>query len=98
MKHIKLFEQHINEVEGDGVTLNVTISNIDKSTADDFLRMFAFMEYCGQVGTSRTMKAFFDGDGHFRPNIEVEGVDFKDVDMGLSDEDKEIDLDLDFGA
>lgn len=89
----------INEAEkSDTVTLNVTISNIDQETADDFLKMFAFMEYCGVVGTGRTMRAFFDGDGHFRPKINVEGVDFKDVDMGLSDEDKEIDLDLGFGA
>jgi hypothetical protein len=98
MKHIKEFESFVNEAEDDMVTLNVTISNIDQETADDFLKMFAFMEYCGVVGTSRTMKAFFDGDGHFRPKINVEGVDFKDVDMGLSDEDKEIDLDLGFGA
>ena len=99
MKHIKEFESFVNEAEDDDmVTLNVTISNIDQETADDFLKMFAFMEYCGVVGTSRTMKAFFDGDGHFRPKINVEGVDFKDVDMGLSDEDKEIDLDLGFGA
>ncbi len=98
MKHIKEFESFVNEAEDDMVTLNVTISNIDQETADDFLKMFAFMEYCGVLGTSRTMKAFFDGDGHFRPKISVEGVDFKDVDMGLSDEDKEIDLDLGFGA
>lgn len=98
MKHIKEFESFVNEAEDDMVTLNVTISNIDQETADDFLKMFAFMEYCGVVGTSRTMKAFFDGDGHFRPKINVEGVDFKDVDMDLSDEDKEIDLDLGFGA
>ena len=98
MKHIKEFESFVNEAEDDMVTLNVTISNIDQETADDFLKMFAFMEYCGVVGTSRTMKAFFDGDGHFRPKISVEGVDFKDVDMGLSDEDKEIDMDLGFGA
>jgi hypothetical protein len=98
MKHIKEFESFVNEEEDDMVTLNVTISNIDQETADDFLKMFAFMEYCGVLGTSRTMKAFFDGDGHFRPKISVEGVDFKDVDMGLSDEDKEIDMDLGFGA
>lgn len=98
MKHIELFESFIKEAEDGMVTLNVTISNIDQETADDFLKMFAFMEYCGNVGTARTMKGFFDGDGHFRPKIKVEGVDLKDIDMGLSDENKEIDLDLGFGA
>jgi hypothetical protein len=90
-------ESFLNEAE-DAVTLNVTISNIDQSTADDFLKMFAFMEYCGIVGTARTMQAFFDGDGHFRPRIKVEGIDLQDIDLGLTDEDKKIDLDLDFGA
>jgi len=98
MKHVKIFEGFLNEAEDGMVTLNVTISNIDRETADDFLKMFAFMEYCGNVGTARTMRAFFDGDGHFRPKIKVEGVDFKDIDMGLSDENKKIDLDLGFGA
>lgn len=98
MKHVELFESFIKEAEDGMVTLNVTISNIDQETADDFLKMFAFMEYCGNVGTARTMRGFFDGDGHFRPKIRVEGVDLKDIDMGLSDENKEIDLDLGFGA
>jgi hypothetical protein len=96
---MKTFSELLNESKEEGkITLNVTISNIDQSTADDFLKMFAFMEYCGNVGTARTMRGFFDGDGHFRPAIKVEGVDLKKIDMGLSDEDKEIDLDLDFGA
>ena len=98
MKHVKVFEDFLNEANDDKVTLNVTISNIDQETAQDFLKMFAFMEYCGNVGTARTMRGFFDGDGHFRPKIKVEGVNLKDVDMGLTDDEKEIDLDLDFGA
>ena len=98
MKHVKVFEDFLNEAEDGKVTLNVTISNIDQSTADDFLRMFAFMEYCGNVGTARTMRGFFDGDGHFRPDIKVEGIDLKKIDLGLDDKDREIDLDLGFGA
>jgi predicted amino acid-binding ACT domain protein len=43
MKHIKRFEDHINEASEDLVTLNVTISNIDQSTAKDFLKMFALL-------------------------------------------------------
>lgn len=88
----------MNESKDEMVTLNVSISNIDQSTAADFLKMFAFMEYCGNVGTARTFRGFLDGDGHFRPSIKVEGVDLKKIDLGLEDKDKEIDLDLDFGA
>ena len=98
MKHVKLFENFLNEADDDKVTLNVTISNIDQETADDFLKMFAFMQWTGIVGAGRSFKAYFDGDGHFRPKIKVEGVDWKDIDMGLTDDDKKIDLDLGFGA
>ena len=98
MKKFPIFKDFLNEAEEDKVTLNVTISNIDQETADDFLKMFAFMEYCGNVGTARTMRGFFDGDGHFRPSIKVEGVDLKKIDLNLDDKDREIDLDLGFGA
>ncbi len=98
MKHIKIFEDFLTEAEDGTVTLNVTISNIDQETAEDFLQMFAFMEWCGNVGTGRTMRAFFDGDGHFRPKIKVEGHDLKDIKIEEPGEDKEIDLDLGFGA
>lgn len=98
MKHIKLFEDFVTEAEDGTVTLNVAISNIDQETANDFLKMFAFMEWCGSVGTGRTMQAYFDGDGHFRPSIKVEGVDLKKIELNISDEDKKIDLDLGFGA
>jgi hypothetical protein len=97
MKHVKVFEDFLTEAEDGKVTLNVTISNIDQETANDFLRMFSFMEWCGNVGTARTMRAFFDGDGNFRPKIKVEGHDLKNIKEEPS-EDKEIDLDLGFGA
>jgi hypothetical protein len=99
MDNIKVYENFLNESGDEQVTLNVTISNIDKSTADDFLKMFAFMQWTGAVGASREFKAFFDGDGHFRPKIEVEGVDLKDVDLTSEyDDDKDDKLELGFGA
>jgi len=98
MNTFPLFEEFVSKDKDDKIVLKVTISNIDQETADDFLKMFAFMEYCGNVGTARTMRAFFDGDGHFRPSIKIEGVDLKKIDMGLEDKDKKIDLDLGFGA
>ena len=99
MKHIKLFEEHVNEAEGDGVTLNVTISTIDQETAEDFLKMFAFMEWTGAVGAGRSFKAYFDGDGHFRPKIKVEGHDLNNVDLSKEyNDDIDDTLDLGFGA
>lgn len=98
MKHVKVFEDFLTEAEDGKVTLNVTISNIDQETANDFLQMFAFMEWCGNVGTARTMRAFFDGDGHFRPKIKVEGHDLRNIKAEEPSDNKEIDLDLGFGA
>ncbi len=99
MKHIKLFEEQLNEAQEDKVTLNVTISNIDQETAQDFLKMFSFMNWTGVVGASRSFKAFFDGDGHFRPKIEVEGYDLKKVDFSKDyDDDTDDSLELGFGA
>lgn len=99
MKHVKVFEDFLTEAEDGMVTLNVTISNIDQSTADDFLKMFAFMHWTGVVGAGRSFKAYFDGDGHFRPKIKVKGIDLEDVDLtGDYDDEKDDTLDLGFGA
>jgi hypothetical protein len=88
----------ITEQEDDKVTLNVTISNIDKSTAEDFLKMFAFMQWCGSVGSSNSFKAFFDGDGHFRPRIKVEGHDLNEINFDSKWNSSEDTVTLDFGA
>jgi hypothetical protein len=95
---MKNFVEFLNEADDRTVTLNVTISNIDESTAQDFLKMFAFMEWCGNVGSSRGFEAFFDGDGHFRPNIKVEGRDIKKLDFTDSWNEAEDKVTLDFGA
>lgn len=96
----KLSEDKFETDEDGKVTLNVTISNLDSSTAEDFLKMFKFMQWCGMVGAGRSFKAYFDGDGHFRPNIKVKGIDLnKDVNFSDNDNEWEGDeLDLDFGA
>jgi hypothetical protein len=98
MKHIKLFEDHINEDKDNMVTLKVTISNIDQSTANDFLKMFAFMEWTGSVGAGRNFEAYFDGDGHFRPKITVEGTDLSKIDFSKNWNTNEDTISLDFGA
>jgi hypothetical protein len=89
----------IIEADDDSVTLNITISNLDKSTADDFLKMFAFMEWTGKVGAGREFKAYFDGDGHFRPSIKVDGYNLEDIDLSKDWNDETDDgLELNFGA
>jgi len=81
------------------ITLNVTISNIDDSTAKDFLKMFSFMEWCGNVGAGRSLDAYFDGDGHFRPKIKIKDVNLKDIKFIENQDDWDGDkLDLGFGA
>lgn len=87
-----------NEEYSDEVTLNITISNIDKSTAEDFLKMFAFMEWSGNVGASREFNAYFDGDGHFRPKIKVEGYNLKDIDFDKERASDGDGISLGFGA
>ena len=83
--------------ENGNITINVSISNIDDSTAKDFLKMFSFMEWSGNVGAGRSFKAYFDGDGHFRPKIKIDGFDMKEIKSFNDDWDKDT-LDLNFGS
>jgi hypothetical protein len=90
------YEKTLVSENKDGMfKLNVEISNIDKSTLNDFIKMFKFMEWTGAAGTSREMKGYCDGDGHFRPKIKIDGksaIDFE------TDEDFDDGIDLDFGC
>jgi hypothetical protein len=101
MKDIHNFKSFIqvNEASDESVTLKVTISNIDQSTAEDFLKMFTFMQWTRMVGASRGFESFFDGDGHFRPRISVEGHDLSKIDLSKDwDQDNDDRITLDFGA
>jgi hypothetical protein len=42
-----------------------------------FLSMLNYMEYLGNVGSSRKVTLYSDGDGDFRPNFKLEGVPFR---------------------
>lgn len=98
MKNLENYKSFLNESE-DRITLNVTISNLDQSTAEDFVKMFAYMEWTGAVGTSRSMEAFFDGDGHFRPKITIDGTPVGKMGDFSGDWDEDEDgISLDFGA
>lgn len=92
--------QPIKEITEDSnsITLNVIIKNLDESTAADFIKMFAFMKACGNAGMSRSLHAFLDGDGHFRPDIKVEGYDLSNIDFSKNWNSNEDTITLDFGA
>jgi len=89
---VKTTYKRIQENKENGFELNVHISNLDKSTFMDLITMFHFFEWTGSVGSSRQMKAFCDGDGHFRPKIKINGKKPSDLDNHTGDFDKGIDL------
>ena len=54
---------------------------MDERWVDDFCSMLSQMEYLGNIGSSRTVGLYSDGDGDFRPtfdfNIPFEKVEAK---------------------
>lgn len=53
-----------------------------KRWAIQFLAMLKLMEYFGQVGSSRTVSFYSDGDGDFRPKFES-SITFPEVEEAL---------------
>ena len=54
-------------------TINVKISNITEAQAIALEDMFSTWIYLGIIGSSKWTCFFADGDGNFRPKIEVDG-------------------------
>ena len=54
-------------------TINVKISNITEAQAIALEDMFSTWIYLGNIGSSKWTCFFADGDGNFRPKIEVDG-------------------------
>ena len=56
---------------------------------DDFMSMLDKMEYLGNLGASRTVSIYSDGDGDFRPkfkaSVDWDRVRPKDSDYDLND-------------
>jgi hypothetical protein len=50
----------------------ITLENINQSDAIALTKMFKYMEYLGKVGSSRMCSFFADGDGAFRPKVNIE--------------------------
>lgn len=67
-----------------------------KRWAKKFIQMLDCMKWCGDVGASRTVAFYADGDGDFRPfKFEVNGkklesgIKWHEFDKGLTKEQKE---------
>ena len=54
-------------------TINVEISNITEAQAIALEDMFSTWIYLGKIGSSKWTCFYADGDGNFRPKIEVDG-------------------------
>lgn len=48
-------------------TLHIKLDNISPADAIALMKMFKYMEYLGNIGSSRHCTFFADGDGSFRP-------------------------------
>jgi hypothetical protein len=53
----------------DAYTLHIRLDNINPADAIALMKMFKFMEYLGNIGSSRFCSFFADGDGSFRPKV-----------------------------
>jgi hypothetical protein len=67
--------QDLGKIAADGekTTLKVEIKNITQQQADEFTRLFAWMNLLGGHGCSRKFTVSYDGDGAARASIEVGG-------------------------
>ena len=52
--------------------LVITIDNIGPADAIGLIKMFEYMQYLGNIGSSRWCSFFADGDGSFHPKVSFE--------------------------
>jgi hypothetical protein len=50
----------------------ITLENVDQAQAIALKKMFEYMEYLGNIGSSRLCSFFADGDGDFHPKVSIE--------------------------
>jgi hypothetical protein len=56
-------------IKRDPHKLFITIDNIAPADALALMKMFKYMEYLGNIGSSRMCSFYADGDGSFRPKV-----------------------------
>jgi len=66
-------------------SLFIEIRNITSSQAAEFLRLFSWMNKCGQWGASRGARISYDGDGNARARIVMNGEEIR-TDGAIDDE------------
>ena len=69
--------------------LTINFKDVSKAQAITLVKMAKIMEWCGQVGTSRNVTFFADGDGDFRPKVTYEATEDISYDNKLA-----IDIDI----
>jgi hypothetical protein len=52
--------------------MTITLENVDQAQAIALKKMFKYMEYLGNIGSSRLCSFYADGDGDFRPKVSFE--------------------------
>ena len=52
--------------------MNITLENVNQAQAIALKKMFKYMEYLGNVGSSRLCSFYADGDGDFRPKVTID--------------------------
>jgi hypothetical protein len=52
--------------------LTITLENVNQADAIALIKMFKYMQYLGNIGSSRWCAFFADGDGSFRPKVSFE--------------------------
>ena len=58
------------------VEFNIKVSNITRGDAQRLHGLLRTMEYLGNIGASRNVNFYCDGDGQFRPKFKVEEAYF----------------------
>lgn len=59
--------------------MDIKITNLDETQAGQLAQFLKVMQNCGDIGASRWMCFYVDGDGAFRPEIELDGGKIREV-------------------
>jgi hypothetical protein len=59
------------DFKNQGRTMMITLEGVTIPQAIALTKMFEFMQALGNVGSSRWVGFFSDGDGNFRPKVKV---------------------------
>lgn len=57
--------------------INIEVSFEEKRQMKEFVRMLAWMEYCGNVGHCTSFLVGLDGDGNARPKFKFENEEMQ---------------------